>query len=371
MKAYLIVRRVYNLLENDYWIKFHKGGQPIRKLADKNNVLYLLGRKITTQGIRDNIWELFTFLRQIKIDVANNSFFKMPSDQKLFALDFLDYIYLKNPDIPYTFFPEVDRKLIEQFLEVYIYSCFCDTVPVELLGRGNLGEFRNYNKIKSGLKVSKKWYEFQGFKSYTLPDMGSFYKNYGFGYIKKTANKIAFDLGAYCGETSFLMNKMLGLERIYAFEPDLKNFKILKQNLELNDIKNVIPINSAAGITNGRSHILLAETGSKLISNKTNVVTKTNVVRLDSFVKDNGITNVDLVKMDIEGAEFDALKGAVKTLKKYKPNLIIAIYHKGQHLFEIPGWLKKNIPEYNLRFVAFSGASPVIERVIIASTQKI
>lgn len=38
------------------------------------------------------------------------------------------------------------------------------------------------------------------------------------------------------------------------------------------------------------------------------------------------------------------------------------------NLFEIPGWLKKLVPEYNLRFVAMNGASPIIERYFLVST---
>ncbi|MEM3394205.1 MAG: FkbM family methyltransferase, partial [Candidatus Methanomethylicia archaeon] len=83
------------------------------------------------------------------------------------------------------------------------------------------------------------------------------------------------------------------------------------------------------------------------------------------------IKKVDLIKMDIEGAEFDTLKGAVKTLKRDKPDLLVAIYHKGEHFFEIPGWLKKQVPEYNLRFLAFNEASPIIERFVAASVRRI
>jgi len=90
-----------------------------------------------------------------------------------------------------------------------------------------------------------------------------------------------------------------------------------------------------------------------------------------NLLKKKNIKRVDFIKMDIEGAEFDTLKGAVKTLKRDKSDLIITIYHKGEHFFEIPEWLKKQVPEYNLRFLAFSQAYRIIERVITASTEKI
>lgn len=55
-----------------------------------------------------------------------------------------------------------------------------------------------------------------------------------------------------------------------------------------------------------------------------------------------------IVKMDIEGAEVEALKGAEKIIRTYKPQLAICIYHKPEHLYEVVFLLKKFVPEYRL-----------------------
>ena len=52
------------------------------------------------------------------------------------------------------------------------------------------------------------------------------------------------------------------------------------------------------------------------------------------------------IKMDIEGAEVNAIKGAKNTLMKYKPKLAISIYHKWSHRWEIPLMLKEIVPDY-------------------------
>ena len=72
-----------------------------------------------------------------------------------------------------------------------------------------------------------------------------------------------------------------------------------------------------------------------------------DIISIDKFVSDNKIEHVDFIKMDIEGAELSALKGAVETIKRFKPKLAICVYHKGKDIFEIPEYLISIVPEYN------------------------
>lgn len=73
-----------------------------------------------------------------------------------------------------------------------------------------------------------------------------------------------------------------------------------------------------------------------------------SLTTIDEFVAANNIPRVDCIKLDIEGAELDALKGGENTIRKCKPKLIICLYHKPQDLFEIPLWLKSIVPQYRL-----------------------
>lgn len=76
--------------------------------------------------------------------------------------------------------------------------------------------------------------------------------------------------------------------------------------------------------------------------------------RIDSFVRDMGINSICLLKLDIEGAEMEALKGASETIRKYKPQLAISIYHKKEHLFEVPELLRELHPGYKFKLGFYS-----------------
>lgn len=77
-------------------------------------------------------------------------------------------------------------------------------------------------------------------------------------------------------------------------------------------------------------------------------------LKIDSFVEDKGIDSINLLKLDIEGAEMEALNGAKEMIRKYKPQLAISIYHKKEHLFEIPEFLKELHPDYKFKLGSYS-----------------
>lgn len=100
-----------------------------------------------------------------------------------------------------------------------------------------------------------------------------------------------------------------------------------------------------------------SSTSSVIRSNSSSVnadYTTVKGLKIDTFVEEKGIDSINLLKLDIEGAEIEALHGAKEMIRKYKPQLAISIYHKKEHLFEIPELLKELNPDYKFKLGSYS-----------------
>ena len=73
---------------------------------------------------------------------------------------------------------------------------------------------------------------------------------------------------------------------------------------------------------------------------------KTYTISIDNLVKERNIPKIDFIKMDIEGAELNALKGAIKTIQEFRPKLAIAIYHQVKDFDNIVNFISNLNLEY-------------------------
>jgi FkbM family methyltransferase len=75
---------------------------------------------------------------------------------------------------------------------------------------------------------------------------------------------------------------------------------------------------------------------------------------IDAYADQHALTRIDLIKMDIEGAELAALDGAQQVLARLRPRLAISVYHRPQDLWEIPARIRAANPRYRLYFAHHS-----------------
>ncbi|WP_299155685.1 FkbM family methyltransferase [uncultured Christiangramia sp.] len=143
-------------------------------------------------------------------------------------------------------------------------------------------------------------------------------------------NDVIIDAGAFHGILSLVYSKKAVTGRVYSFEPDYLNLESLKKNLSLNDNpKNIHVIEKALWYE--ESLIKFYQDGSVASSTfykaENAIEKKIEALSLDVFAHKFKISELNFIKMDVEGAELSILKGAIEILSRFKPNLSIASYH--------------------------------------------
>ena len=126
--------------------------------------------------------------------------------------------------------------------------------------------------------------------------------------------KIIFDIGANIGITSIFLAKLFPNACIYSFEPLIDNFEVLKKNTY--EYKNIEVFNFGLGSNNGSFKVYLSEDVEnfggvsffpKKKGHKSESYTMCEVKNTNDVIKELGITFIDLIKIDTEGAEYDIL----------------------------------------------------------------
>jgi FkbM family methyltransferase len=165
------------------------------------------------------------------------------------------------------------------------------------------------------------------------------------------AGDVALDIGANFGLYSLPISRWIGEDgRLYAFEPLVGNISLLTRNITLNKIANAIVVASA--VSNDSAEKLrffcnnqdVSLTASLNVPDSAEFIEVDNV-RIDDWSKrQNVIPN--FIKIDVEGAEMEVLRGAEFTLRTYKPKLLIEVHgfalpNFGTRVEELRSWLSE------------------------------
>lgn len=183
-------------------------------------------------------------------------------------------------------------------------------------------------------------------------------KQYFDTFIKADDNEVFLDVGCCNGNTILDFIKWAGkYKKVYAFEPDKINIQKCQKNMAKNNIDNVIFVNKGAWSKKNIIKFNISGNGNSRICDEGE--NQIEVIDIDSVVNDDRVT---FIKMDIEGAELEALKGARQTIIKNKPKLAISVYHKNEDIIEILNYIDKLDVGYKfyLRHYTHSGAETVL-----------
>lgn len=134
------------------------------------------------------------------------------------------------------------------------------------------------------------------------------------------------------------------LKKVYAFEPDDSNYHdCMKSKAAFTEV-DVEVFHYGTWSKAATLHFSTTADGSSHICEDGE--TSIEVMSIDEAVA--GKERVTFIKMDVEGAELESLKGARNTIQRDKPKLAICIYHKPEDMVTIPLYIKQLVPEYKL-----------------------
>ncbi len=145
---------------------------------------------------------------------------------------------------------------------------------------------------------------------------------------------VFFDIGACVGTFSLIAaNIVKASGRVYAFEPVLKHFERLKRNIALNGFENILLFKLALSDKNGGGKIFIPKTlNTGMASLSANnmqwadyEVEEVELKKLDNFVKEQDVKRIDIIKIDVEGHELAVIKGAINSINKFKPRIIMEV----------------------------------------------
>lgn len=140
------------------------------------------------------------------------------------------------------------------------------------------------------------------------------------------------DVGANIGFYSLSLGEILKDKKcnIHCFEPNPYTFKLLQQNVKENNISNIVLNDFGLSSEEASFELTYNERNlgtANIYSKSKNINSKTATIqctKFDSYCKEKGINSVDVIKVDIEGAELDFFKGAVDVISKSPSCVIIA-----------------------------------------------
>ena len=241
----------------------------------------------------------------------------------------------------------------------------------------NIGRYGIVRKLARFLSYNLKpdWVEIEGEKMYLDKvdalslSINGIHEKIITNLIKKEIHSgdVVLDIGAHIGYYTLQFANLVGpTGKVYAFEPEPKNFELLKKNVQINKHDNVVLIQKIVSDKDGIVEFFISKfdsIGNKLFkSNEAGSSIKIESTTLDEYFKDLK-KKIDFIKMDIQGGEGKAILGMKNLLKENKNLKIIQewwpdglkqnhtnpedhlkfLQHIGYKIYEIDGTIKKDI----------------------------
>lgn len=319
-------------------------------------------RKIVIWGVGDcghHVYDVLTE-QDIQIDFFADNYYKENKDSqtgiKMIDIDSIDQekcnilVSVVNSDTYHT----ICQQLIKRgFHESRIWNMgrYIERLTVDFFHKNHEKYEAVYQLLADD--ISKQVYLKRMKRVYLLNDLAEIVSPANEEYFDEvnvlTENEVFVDCGGYDGRTSlrFIERCRGRYKKVIIFEPEVCKRELIEQNLA-GEKYLLYPY----GVWSEEKRLYFEARGdvaSHITKQKSDYTIQ--AVTLDQYIYDEEPT---LIKMDIEGAELEALMGARKTIQAYRPKLVICLYHKPEDLFEIPLYIKSLNSDYNLYIRQYS-----------------
>jgi FkbM family methyltransferase len=165
-------------------------------------------------------------------------------------------------------------------------------------------------------------------------------------YDNALPNTNVVDIGAFIGTHTLALSDISskGNGKVYSFEPQPWAFDTIKSSIKKNKIKNVKVYNIALSNKSGTIQFCSDNTGGSTICteknksiNSWNSNYNVKMKPLDSY----NLKNISIMKIDVEGHEISVLEGALDTIKRNRPKILIEVWNRPKRQKEFMGFMKK------------------------------
>lgn len=315
-------------------------------ISSKNIKKYILGINKLTKSV----------LKYVEVDGIIDDFTRVQKSRKKEILEIgnvpkdsiILYVSTGSP-------LEVKNKLNEMgytyisYLSFYKYSLFELAEPPFIIDFKkdflyNKDKYKETFNLLSDEKSKEIFEKVINFKiSFDYDFMEGFTNNHKEQYFDReiipNRDNISFvDGGSYVGDTlPYIIKNFPDFEKIYCIEPNILHINIAKRNFGMH--KNIEFINCGLG-----SKKQINPMSENMQNNCTHDFQAINIDSLDNLIKGK----VDFIKLDIEGAEQDAIHGARSIISTQTPILAICIYHKAEDWYKIPNKVLEINPHYKI-----------------------